>query len=93
MSFKDFFSMKNLADDIGFIAKYLKISEIKTYKVVQGEPSKALLLGKKFRKYFFKKTYKCRPKIKENKLRDLTSLVESDRIPHFYDTFYRNLSM
>ncbi|CAH1107936.1 unnamed protein product [Psylliodes chrysocephalus] len=89
MSFKDFFLMKNLAEDIGFNTKNLKTSEIKIFKVIQGESTKVFY--KNFQTISIKKAYKCRPKIKENKKRDLLSLVESNHIPNFYGTFYINL--
>lgn len=107
ISYKEIYSMKNLAEEIGFNAKNLKTSEIKVFRVVQGEPTKVFYkLSYKeddFREVeitrkrnslqniSIKKAYKCRPKIKENKKRDLLSLVESNHIPNFYGTFYKNL--
>lgn len=38
-----------------------------------------------------KKIYRCRPKLKENKKRDLLRLVESNHIPNIYGIFYINL--
>lgn len=108
MSFKDFHSMKLLADDIGFTKnKEFKVTEIKIYKLIKNEPTKAFyktsynqtdfkeIIIRRNKKNIFdinlKRVYKTKPKIKENKTRDLLSLLQSQHIPLFYSYFYNSL--
>ncbi|CAK1589667.1 unnamed protein product [Parnassius mnemosyne] len=107
MCYKDFFSMKCLADDIGFNAKNLKTAEIKVLKMIQGEPTKVFIKHSykdsdfqeiqitrkqlKAQDIQIKPAYRCKPKIKENKKKDLISLVNSNHIPNFYASFYNSL--
>lgn len=107
MSFREFYSMKSLSETIGFNSKNFKTSEIKVLKVVQGEFKKvyykysfkeidfkeAEITRKQLAVQIIslKNAYRTKPKIKENKKRDLLSLVQSNHIPNFYSEFYTNL--
>ncbi|XP_074039657.1 uncharacterized protein isoform X2 [Leptinotarsa decemlineata] len=107
MSSTDFYSLKRLSEDIGLtIAKSFKISEVKIFKLMQDDPTK-LLFKTSFKDHQFSETvltrkknlnsislklaYRSKPKLKENKLKDLLDLLHNNHIPTFYESFYKSL--
>lgn len=107
MGFKDFYSMKSLADDIGYTKnKRFKITDVKIYKVTKNEPTKAFFKTSYEQEEFevteitrklnlsevnLKRALRTKPKIKENKKKDLLSLLSTQHIPSFYSYFYNSL--
>lgn len=105
MASRDFYSLKRLCEDIG-MTKSFKISEIKVYKLMQDEPTKlfyktsyknnqfsetVLTRKKNLNQITLKLAYRSKPKLKENKIKDLQELLRNNHIPQFYESFYNCL--
>lgn len=106
MSCCDFYSLKRLSEDIGLTTKSFKISEIKVLKLMQDDPTKllyktsfmddqfsetVLTRKKNLNQITLKLAYRSKPKLKENKIKDLQELLRNNHIPHFYESFYNSL--